>query len=80
MQIPNNPTPDTPDTPQPYNPLSDIAYPWLDPWRQRFGESYESDLYDAEELDDEELERLSQEFHNDHGDVTPCAPLDELDP
>lgn len=62
-----------------YDPLNDTAEPWKDPWRQRFGDSYDNDMYDANELDDQELSRLEDEFRNDHGDTTPSAPLDELE-
>lgn len=51
-----------------------------DQWSKRFGESYVEDYYDADELDDAELERLETEFFEDAGEVTEYGQLDELDP
>lgn len=50
-----------------------------DKWSERFGESYIADPYDAEELDDQELERLEEDFFHDDG-VPPSrfGRLDEI--
>lgn len=50
-----------------------------DQWAERFGESYIEDPYDADELDDLELERLEDEFFRSGGKGSPPSPLDEID-
>ena len=52
-----------------------------DQWSKKFGESYVEDYYDASELDDNELERLEDEFfhESDDDEIAPYGQLDELD-
>lgn len=51
-----------------------------DQWSARFGESYIEDPYDAEELDDQELERMEEEFFEGGGGPrSRYGQLDELD-
>lgn len=38
-----------------------------DTWAERFGTSYVEDRYDVDDIDDEELERLEQEFFDPSG-------------
>lgn len=51
-----------------------------DQWSDRFGESYVEDPFDVEELDDQELERLEDEFfHGGSGPRSDYGQLDEID-
>ncbi|TVR67518.1 MAG: hypothetical protein EA427_13455 [Spirochaetaceae bacterium] len=51
-----------------------------DQWSDRFGESYIEDPYDADELDDQDLEQMEQEFfEGGSGPRSRYGRLDEID-
>lgn len=51
-----------------------------DQWSARFGESYIEDPFDADELDDQELERMEEDFFRDgSGRRSTFGSLDELE-
>lgn len=51
-----------------------------DQWSERFGESYIEDPYDVDELDDQDLERMEEEFfEGGSGPRSRYGRLDELD-
>lgn len=51
-----------------------------DSWAARFGTSYVEDRYDVDDIDDQELERLEEEFFDsDVGERSAYGNLEEMD-